>query len=81
MKPPTRPTDQKKTITIKDLKSELAIMAAKQEIKVLTQKTIAQAFQHNDFLVTNPRNVLSIAYFEHSNKTRQKTGSSMPTKL
>jgi hypothetical protein len=66
MKQPTHPTDQKKTIAIKDLKSELAVLAAKQGIKVLTQKTIAQAFLNNEFSVTNPRNVLSIAYFEQS---------------
>jgi hypothetical protein len=66
MKQPTHPTDQKKTIAIKDVKNELAILAAKQGIKVLTQKTIAQAFLNNEFSVTNPRNVLSIAYFEHA---------------
>jgi hypothetical protein len=66
MKQRTHPTDEKKTIAIKDLKSELAVSAAKQGIKVLTQKTIAQAFLNNEFSVTNPRNVLSIAYFEQS---------------
>lgn len=62
LKQPTQPPDQKKIIAIKDVKNELAVMAAKQGIKVLTQKTIAQAFLKNEFSVTNPRNVLSIAY-------------------
>jgi hypothetical protein len=66
LKQPTHPTDQKKIIAIKDVKNELTIMAAKQGIKVLTQKTIAQAFLNNEFSVTNPRNVLSISYFEQS---------------
>lgn len=53
--------DHKKTVAIKDIKMELANMAAKQGIKTLTLKTIANAFQANGFSITNPRNIISIS--------------------
>jgi hypothetical protein len=54
---------QRKTIPIKDIKTDLSSMASKRGIKCFTQKSIAQAFLSNDFPVTNPRNVISVTYW------------------